>query len=99
MIGIERLRTNLITRGEVMKRFKKIVWKIWVNFLVLSIPVSAITFLVSICCLNTETIKPAIICFISGSWLLWLIICNTPDENNKRRECKDETRDNKDHVA
>lgn len=76
-----------------MKNFLK---KAWIFFLVMSLPAATITFFVSACYLDSDTIKPAIVCLISGSWLLWMCICNTPKEKKRRREYEeDETRDRK----
>ena len=90
LIGIERLGANLITRGEVMKRFKKIFWKIWVRFLVLSIPAAIITFIISACCLDSDTITPGIICLLSGAWLMILVVANS--DRGKKHGNKDKPR-------
>lgn len=79
-----------------MRKFRKIVWKIWVHFLVLSIPAAIITFIISACCLDSETIIPGIVCLLSGAWLLWLAICN---ERPRERRKENETRDKENHVA
>ena len=76
-----------------MKRFRKIVWKIWVHFLVLSIPAAIITFIISACCLDSDTIIPGIVCLLSGAWLMLLTIANTDNNKEKRKETKNGIKD------
>lgn len=78
-----------------MKKFLK---KAWVFFLVMSIPAAIITFFVAFYHLNEDSLKPAIICLLSASWVLWMIVCNEDrgDKKKRRREYEeDETRDRK----
>lgn len=83
-----------------MRKFRKIVWKIWVHFLVLSIPAAIITFIISACCLDSDTIIPGIVCLLSGAWLMLLTIANTDNDKEKRgRRKENETRDKENHVA
>lgn len=83
-----------------MRKFRKIVWKIWVHFLVLSIPAAIITFIISACCLDSDTIIPGIVCLLSGAWLMLLTIANTDNDKEKRKRRKEnETRDKENHVA
>lgn len=60
-----------------MRKFRKIVWKIWVHFLVLSIPAAIMTFIISACCLDSDTIIPGIVCLLSGAWLMLLAVANS----------------------
>ena len=76
-----------------MRKFRKIVWKIWVHFLVLSIPAAIITFIISACCLDSETIIPGIVCLLSGAWLMLLTIANTDNDKEKRKETKNGIKD------
>lgn len=76
-----------------MKRFRKFVWKIWVHFLVLSIPAAIITFIISACCLDSDTIIPGIVCLLSGAWLMLLTIANTDNDKEKRKETKNGIKD------
>lgn len=76
-----------------MRKFRKIVWKIWVHFLVLSIPAAIITFIISACCLDSDTIIPGIVCLLSGAWLMLLTIANTDNDKEKRKETKNGIKD------
>lgn len=80
-------------RGDDMRKFRKIVWKIWVHFLVLSIPAAIITFIISACCLDSDTIIPGIVCLLSGAWLMLLTIANTDNDKEKRKETKNGIKD------
>lgn len=75
-----------------MKRFRKIVWKIWKIFLVISIPLSIASMFLMAMCVDSDTPIPAIIGTINASWLLLLAIANDSyrieQEKKNRREKK-----------
>lgn len=74
-----------------MKRFRKIVWKIWKIFLVISIPLSIASMFLMAMCVDSDTPIPGIIGIINASWLLLIVIANDPmriEQEKKRREKK-----------
>lgn len=85
-----------------MRKFRKIVWKIWRVWLVVSIPINIISLFFMACCLDSDIIWPGIIGLINVSWLLVLIIANDPyrlDKEKRERRKENETRDKENHIA
>ena len=68
------------------KRIRKIVWKIWQTWLILSIPLNIGNFIFWGCCLESRTVTPVIMCVISGAWLMLLSIATTKDKERRRKE-------------
>lgn len=70
-----------------MNRF----WKFWKTYiLVPSIPISALTIIISICFLDSDSWIPTILCAISCAWLIMIIWRNDGSEIEevKRRRSK-----------
>ena len=82
-----------------MKKFRKIVWKIWGCFLIISVPANILSLLFMACCMDSDSVIPPIVVTINASWLLLLIIANDPvrieKERRKKEAKKGETRDKK----
>lgn len=72
-----------------MNRF----WKFWKTYiLVPSIPISALTVIITICMLDSKSWIPTALCVSSLLWLLAIIIVNDPerDKEIRRRKHEDE---------
>lgn len=61
---------------------KRKLWKIWQKWLRISIPVNLISWIFFVCCIDSETLVPTIICLINGVWLCLIAISNSRGEND-----------------
>ena len=66
---------------------KRKLWKIWQKWLRISIPLNLISWIFFVCCIDSETLVPTIICLINGAWLCLIAVANTP---KKKGETSDE---------
>lgn len=67
---------------------KRKLWKIWQKWLRISIPVNLISWIFFVCCIDSETLVPTIICLINGVWLCLIAAANSGDR--KKGETSDE---------
>lgn len=67
---------------------KRKLWKAWQMWLRISIVVNIVVFVLSACCVDSESLVPTIICFISSAWLLLILFANT--RGRKKGETSDE---------
>lgn len=76
-----------------MNRF----WKFWKTYiLVPSIPISALTVIITICMLDSKSWIPTALCVSNLLWLLAIIIVNDPERDKEIRRRKHEDEDNED---
>lgn len=77
-----------------MNRF----WKFWKTYILApSIPISAITVIITICMLDSESWIPTIVCTVSLLWLLMVLVINDPAKDmKKKRRSEDEIDINED---
>ena len=77
-----------------MNRF----WKFWKTYILApSIPISALTVIISICMLDSESWIPTIVCTVSLLWLLMVLVINDPAKDmKKKRRSEDEIDINED---
>lgn len=79
-----------------MNRF----WKFWKNYiLVPSIPISALTVIITICMLDSKSWIPTALCIFSLCWLLAIIIVNDPERDKEIRRRKHEDDTEEDYTA
>lgn len=73
-------------------------WKFWkVYILAPSIPISALTVIISICMLDSKSWIPTIVCTVSLLWLLMVLVINDPTKDmKKKRRSEDEIDINED---
>ena len=72
-----------------MNRF----WEFWKTYILApSIPISALTVIITICMLDSKSWIPTVLCVFSLLWLLAIIIVNDPerDKEIRRRKHEDE---------
>ena len=72
-----------------MNRF----WRFWKTYILApSIPISALTVIITICMLDSKSWIPTALCVSSLLWLLAIIIVNDPerDKEIRRRKHEDE---------
>ena len=68
-----------------MNRF----WKFWKTYILApSIPISALTVIITICMLDSDSWVPTVVCVINLLWILAIIIVNDPERENKKRRRK-----------
>ena len=68
-----------------MNRF----WKFWKTYILApSIPISALTIIITICMLDSDSLIPTIVCVVNLLWLLMIIWRNDPERENKKRRSK-----------
>ena len=79
--------------GEEMNRF----WKFWKTYILApSIPISALTVIITICMLDSDSWVPTVVCVINLLWLLMIIWRNDPERENKKRRSEDDFEDTQD---
>ena len=80
-------RTNGITRGVDMNRF----WRLWKAYILpTSIPISALTIIITICMLDSNSWIPTAICAFNLIWMLMILIVNDPARDKKKRRGEQE---------
>ena len=86
--------TTKETRGEVVNKF----WRFWKLYILApSIPISALTVIISICMLDSESWIPTVVCTVSLLWLLMVLVINDPAKDmKKKRRSEDEIDINED---
>ena len=91
---IRSRRINTTTRGEDMNRF----WRLWKAYILpASIPISALTIIITICMLDSNSWIPTAICAFNLIWMLMILIVNDPArDKKKRRSEEDDTEDTED---
>ena len=101
MIGIERQRTVMTTK-KGKRKMKRILRRVWGVILVVLIPINILSLFFMACCLDSDTIIPALIALLNVSYLLCIMIANDPyrveQEKRYRREKHNEVRD-KENIA
>jgi hypothetical protein len=76
-----------------MNRF----WKFWKTYILApSIPISALTVIITICMLDSDSCVPTVVCVINLLWLLMIIWRNDPERENKKRRSEDDFEDTQD---
>ena len=85
-MSIRKQRIDMTIRGNGMR---KKIWKIWQTWLRISIVLNLIAFVLSACCLDSKSIVPTIIGFISSGWLLLIIIANTKGRKHGIKDRED----------
>lgn len=86
-------------RVKTMKKVRRIVWKIWKCWLVISIPLNILSLLFMACCMDSDTVIPAIVATINASWLLLICISNDPyrlEQQRKRKKKEKKENETKD---
>ncbi len=79
--------TTKETRGEVVNKF----WRFWKLYILApSIPISALTVIISICMLDSESWIPTIVCTVSLLWLLMVLVINDPARDKKKRRSEED---------
>ena len=57
---------------------KKYIKKVWQALLFISIPISVVIIILSVCALDSESNIPIIVLSISAAWMLLLTVANDP---------------------
>ena len=66
-----------------MNRF----WKFWKTYILApSIPISALTIIITICMLDSNSWIPSAICAFNLIWMLMILIVNDPARDKKKRK-------------
>ena len=72
-------------------------WRFWKLYILApSIPISALTVIISICMLDSESWIPTALCVFSLLWILAIVIVNDPERDKEIRRRKHEDEDNED---
>ena len=73
-------------------------WRFWKLYILApSIPISALTVIISICMLDSESWIPTVVCTVSLLWLLMVLVINDPAKDmKKKRRSEDEIDINED---
>lgn len=99
-IDSERQETNMTTRRR--RKMKRMLRRVWGVILVVLIPINILSLFFMACCLDSDTIIPALIALLNVSYLLCIMIANDPyrveQEKRYRREKHNEVRD-KENIA
>lgn len=68
-----------------MNRF----WRLWKAYILpASIPISALTAIITICMLDSKSWIPTALCAFSLLWILAIVIVNDPERDKEKRRRK-----------